>query len=131
MKHYKFLFLFLLSIILTGCTNTDIKATENFSIDEVANISVNAQSYQLTIRESTDDQIHVKYSDLKKNNPKVSVELSDEEYSIMAKAQEIMASIANELDCESLLDDDLSLWFDEFDRVLNVLERLREGFEKK
>lgn len=49
----------------------------------------------------------------------------------MAKAQEIMASIANELDCESLLDDDLSLWFDEFDRVLNVLERLREGFEKK
>ena len=79
MKHYKFLFLFLLSIILTGCTNTDIKATENFSIDEVANISVNAQSYQLTIRESTDDQIHVKYSDLKKNNPKVSVELSEEE----------------------------------------------------
>lgn len=62
---------------------------------------------------------------------KISIELSDEEYSIMAKAQEIMASIANELDCESLLDDDLSLWFDEFDRVLNVLERLREGFEKK
>ena len=62
---------------------------------------------------------------------KFSIELSDEEYNIMVKAQEIMASIADELDCESLLDDDLSLWFDAFDRVLNVLERLREGLEKK
>lgn len=60
MKHYKFFSLFFLSIILTGCTNVDTKASENFSIDEVANISVVVQSYQLTIRESTDDQIHVK-----------------------------------------------------------------------
>lgn len=65
-----------------------------------------------------------------KSVTKISIELSDEEYSIMVKAQEIMSSIADKLDCESLLDDDLSLWFDEFDRVLNVLERLGEGFEK-
>ena len=78
MKHYKFFSLFFLSIILTGCTNVDTKASENFSIDEVANISVVVQSYQLTIRESTDDQIHVKCTD----KPKVSVELSDDELSI-------------------------------------------------
>ena len=78
MKHFKFFSLFFLSIILTGCTNVDTKASENFSIDEVANISVVVQSYQLTIRESTDDQIHVKCTD----KPKVSVELSDDELSI-------------------------------------------------
>lgn len=79
MKHSKFLFLFLLSLILTGCTNIDAKAAETFSIDKVENISVNAQSYQLTVRESTDTQIHVKYTVSKKNNLKVSVKLADEE----------------------------------------------------
>lgn len=77
MKHCKFIFLFLLSLILLGCGNADTKAAETFSIDEVENISINAQSYQLTVRESTDSQIYVKYTTSEKNTPKVSVELAD------------------------------------------------------
>ena len=62
---------------------------------------------------------------------KVSIELTNEEYDTIIKAQEIMADIANELDSENLIDDDLSVWFDNYDCVINVLERLREGIERK
>lgn len=62
---------------------------------------------------------------------KVSIELTNEEYDTIIKAQEIMADIANELDSENLMDDDLSDWFDEYDCVVNILDRLREGIELK
>ena len=52
--------------MLMGCSNNDTKVTDSYSINEVENISVKVQSYQLIIRESTDDQIHVKYNGAKK-----------------------------------------------------------------
>lgn len=53
-----------------GCSNNDTKVTDSYSVSEVANISVKVQSYQLIIRESTDNQIHVKYNGAKRNNKK-------------------------------------------------------------
>lgn len=76
MQIYKLISIFLLLLTLTGCTKTNEKAANNFSPDEVADISVTAQSYQLKVRESTDNQIHVKYTNSEKNT-KVSVVLSD------------------------------------------------------
>lgn len=82
MKHSKFLFLFLLSFILTGCTKIDTTTSETFSIGEVENISINAQSYQLTVRETIDTQIHIEYTTSKKNNQKVSAKLIDKKLMI-------------------------------------------------
>lgn len=62
---------------------------------------------------------------------KVSIELTNEEYDTIIKAQEIMADIASELDDENLMDDDLSEWFDNYDCVVNILGKLREGIERK
>jgi DUF4097 and DUF4098 domain-containing protein YvlB len=71
--------------MLMGCSNNDTKVTDSYSINEVENISVKVQSYQLIIRESTDDQIHVKYNGAKKEQQKVSVELSNSELNISQK----------------------------------------------
>lgn len=60
---------------------------------------------------------------------KISIEVSKEEYDTIINAQEIMADIANELDAQNLMDKDLEQWFDQYDCVVDVLDRLREGVE--
>lgn len=79
MRSYKLFAFLLFSLILSGCADTSRKSDKNFPINDIANISITAQSYQLVIRESTDNLIHVKYTESNKHDSQVTVELSDNE----------------------------------------------------